>query len=163
MESRYINKPVTEKELRDLQTFALEEEKDFFARNPHSVHSYKDRMVLIALCHGAALQYLGNGNGVESFDIFFFYQKNPKSPRISKAKKKEVKNVGDFKNMQINFMRTVIYPYLFEKNRNNIVKVIQDYLTGDITRNSSNISKGAVIGLYPEKYFQTVFWPQNLS
>ena len=71
-ETSCINQPVTACELRDLAKLAAVEEKAFFVRNPHLSKPYQQHLLLVALCQGAALQYLGCGRGVKDFDVHFF-------------------------------------------------------------------------------------------
>ena len=71
----YIKQPVTLTELEDLAKHAVEEEEAFFKRNPHLVELYRQRLILVALCQGAALQFLDRGYGVKDFDIHFFVQR----------------------------------------------------------------------------------------
>jgi hypothetical protein len=85
MSKIYLQQPVAEPELRDLARLASEEERAFFVRNPHLITSYKDRLIAVALCQGAALQFVGRGYGVADFDVHFFYQQNPDKPRLSRA------------------------------------------------------------------------------
>ena len=86
-ETSYINQPVTARELRDLAKLAAVEEKAFFVRNPHLSKPYQQRLLLVALCQGAALQYLGCGHGVKDFDVHFFYAQNPEKKKLSRPTK----------------------------------------------------------------------------
>ena len=82
MAKQYLNRPVTQAELDALASLAAAEEIAFFRRNPHLVAPYRDRLLAVALCQGAALQLLGRGYGVNDFDVHFFYAQNPAKPRF---------------------------------------------------------------------------------
>ena len=152
----YINQPVTLKELRDLKTHAVEEEEAFFKRNPHLVEPYRQRLILVALCQGAALQFLGCGHGVKDFDIHFFYAKNPDKPRLSRAVKRcKAADVGAFSNVPIDFIRTV-GPNL---KPDDAIQTVQEFLRHKPTSNACHLSKKAVIGLYPNEVFGKQIWP----
>ncbi|MCW5980070.1 MAG: hypothetical protein KIT09_18450 [Bryobacteraceae bacterium] len=68
MSKTYINQAVGRPEREDLAKIAATEEGAFFARNRRLAQPYRDRLLAIALCQGAALQYLGGGHGVNDFD-----------------------------------------------------------------------------------------------
>jgi hypothetical protein len=85
--SAYIDHPVSWAELRDLRTITIGEEIRFFDCNRHLSQAYRDRLIAVALCQGAALQYLQCGYGVKDFDVHFFYSQNPAKPRLSRAVK----------------------------------------------------------------------------
>ena len=102
-ETSYINQPVTARELRDLAKLAAVEEKAFFVRNPHLSKPYQQRLLLVALCQGAALQYL-----VKDFDVHFFYAQNPEKKKLSRPTKEVYACIGAFPVLPIHFMRAVM-------------------------------------------------------
>ena len=55
--------PFTKLHLRQLARIAREDELAFLQRNPH-LQVYNDRLLLVALCQGAALHYLDCEIGV---------------------------------------------------------------------------------------------------
>jgi hypothetical protein len=107
MQKRYVQRPVGWSELQALRTLAKAEEAAFFERNPHLVRSYRDRLIAVALCQGAALQYLRRGYGVNDFDVHFFYSQNPQKQKLTRARKR-MHSVGRFNNMPVDFLRTVV-------------------------------------------------------
>ncbi len=159
MENSYIDQPVTLDELRSLATLAAEEEKAFFERNSHLIGFYRQRLILVALCQGAALQYLGRGCGVKDFDVHFFYAQNSDKPRLSRAVKRNFGCVGAFPNVPIDFIRTVVpgaQPHLKPKV---VIQTIQEFLNSKPTKNAEHLSQKAVIGLYPDEVFGKQIWP----
>ena len=155
----YINKPVTLKELRDLAKHARMEEKAFFiTRNPHLVESYRQRLILVSLCQGAALQFLGCGYGVKDFDIHFFYAQNPDKLRLSRAVKHCWADVGDFPNAQIDYIRTVIPNAQPCLKPEEVIQTVQEFLRRKPTKNALHLSQKAVIGLYPDEVFGKQIW-----
>lgn len=155
----YINRSVTPDELRDLATCAIAEEQAFFARNPHLIGPYRQRLILVALCQGAALQYLGCGYGVQDFDVHFFYAQNPKKLRLSRTVKRNSVDVGAFPNAPIDFIRTVVpgaQPHLKPKVA---IHTVQEFLDSKPTSNALHLSQKAVIGLYPDEVFGEQIWP----
>lgn len=81
-----------------MTTPAKAEEAAFFERNPHLVRPYRDRLIAVALCQGAALQYVRRGYGVNDFDVNVFDSQNPQKPKLARAKKRVYSDVGRFKN-----------------------------------------------------------------
>ena len=155
----YINRSVTQDELQDLATLAIAEEKAFFERNPHLIEFYRQRLILVALCQGAALQYLGCGYGVKDFDIHFFYAQNPNKPRLSRAVKSYYVDVGAFPNVSIDFIRTVVPKAQPHLKPEVAIQTIQEFLHSKPTSNAWHLSQKAVIGLYPDEVFEEQIWP----
>ncbi len=155
----YINRSVTQDEFQDLATLAIAEEKAFFERNPHLIELYRQRLILVALCQGAALQYLGCGYGVKDFDIHFFYAQNPNKPRLSRAVKRDYADVGAFPKAPIDFIRTVVPKAQPHLKSEVTIQIIQEFLNSKPTKNAEHLSQKAVIGLYPNEVFEEQIWP----
>lgn len=155
----YINRPVGVVELRALAELAMAEDADFFARNPHLVAPYRDRLLVAALCQGAALQYLGQGYGVKDFDIHFFYAQNPEKLRLSRPVKRVTADIGAFPSIDVDFVRTVVPRATPGANTADAAHTIQDFLTRAPTRNAWHLKRKAAIGLYPKDAFGLQLWP----
>jgi hypothetical protein len=155
--SKYFQRPVGKAELRSLVALASEEERAFFERNSRLIPLYRDRLIAIALCQGAALQYLSCGYGVKDFDVHFFYRQNPDKLRLSRAVKRVHAHVGAFKNIPVDFIRTVV-PSTELTTEQSIKDRIQSFLRKRPTANSVHLSKKAVVGLLPSELFGKVLW-----
>jgi hypothetical protein len=153
----YWRLPVEVGELRSLVAIAKAEENDFFRRNPHVAKSYRSRLIGVALCQGAALQYLRCGYGVKDFDLHFFYAQNPDKPRLSRAVKRIHSTVGRFDSIPVDFIRTVIPPPRSGKPH-SIEDQLRSFLDTRPTANATHLSQKAVIGLYPPEIFGTTLW-----
>jgi hypothetical protein len=158
MAKRYIHRTVGRLELRALTTLAEAEEAAFFERNPHLTRPYRRRLIAIALCQGAALQYLGRGYGVNDFDLHFFYSQNPQKPRLTRAHKRIVANVGSFQNVPVDFLRTVVPSSVAISKRVGPVEIVRAFLQQRPTPNARHLAAKAVVGLLPEKTFGVVIW-----
>ena len=159
MENSHINQPVTSNELRSLAKLAIAEEKAFFLRNPHLVGPYWQRLILVALCQGAALQYLGRGYGVKDFDVHFFYAQNPNKRRLSRAVKREYACVAAFSEMPIDFIRTIVPGAHPQLEPEAAIQTVREFLWSKPTSNADHLSQKAVIGLYPNEVFAEQIWP----
>lgn len=160
MAKTYIQRPVGDAELRDLALLAKAEEVAFFHRCPHLVSPYRERLMLAALCQGAALQYLGQGYGVNDFDVHFFYAQNPERPRLSRSGKHISRaDVGAFSAVRVDFLRAVVPGAEPGLTATGAVKRIQEYLARPPTRRAGHLAKKAVVGLYPQEVFGFRIWP----
>lgn len=155
----YIDRAVGLTELRALTELAMTEEADFFARNPHLVASYRDRLLMVALCQGAALQFLGKGYGVKDFDVHFFYAQHPDKPQLSRAVKRITANIGAFPGIGVDYIRTVVSRATPGVNPPNAIRAVQDFLERAPTSNARHLKEKAVIGLYPTEAFGKQVWP----
>ena len=157
MMKHYIHRRVGKAELESLAMLAEAEEERFFHDNPHLTQPYRKRLVAVALCQGAALWYLGRGKGVNDFDVHFFYRQNPKKLRLTRAVKHIRETVGSFRDIQVDFIRTVIPARLCSPGR-DVVELLQAFLTKTPTSNARHLARKAVIGLSPQKLFGKTIW-----
>jgi len=65
-------KLLTDDHLARLAEIARADREDRFTRRPRW-QVYRDRVLLVALCQGAALHYLDGHNGVKDLDVWTFY------------------------------------------------------------------------------------------
>lgn len=68
---------ITSDALRRLRKIAVDDQQGFFAKHPKWSALYKDRLLCIALCQGAALHYSRGDIGVNDFDVYLFYAEHP--------------------------------------------------------------------------------------
>jgi hypothetical protein len=154
---KYIQLPVGKGELRSLVALAKAEEKAFFHRNPHTIRTYRNRLLVVALCQGAALQYVGCGYGVKDFDVHFFYAQNTAKPRLSRAVKRINATVGRFANIPVDFIRTII-PVDGAHANKSVAYRLRSFLEEQPTANARHLSKKTVVGLLPKKLFARILW-----
>jgi hypothetical protein len=158
----YINRPVGRAELESLRTLAIAEEASFFDRNQHLGEACRDRLIAVALCQGAALQYLGRGYAVNDFDVHFFYSQNPAKLRLSRAVKSIWATVGSFQKVRVDFVRTVVPSRVLAPAQERSAELLHTFLRNPPTDNAMFLQKKAVIGLLPEHLFATVIWEPAL-
>jgi len=156
----YIHRPVGLSELRSLTQLGLQELDAFFTRNPHLTAPYRDRLLAIALCQGAARQFLGCGHGVNDFDLHFFYAQNPEKPRLSRAVAHRFESVGNFSRIRVDFVRTVVPVRVLLSRVTDPAAQIRSFLEQAPTQNAKHLAKNPVIGLSPESVFGLTIWPQ---
>ena len=57
---------------------------ELFKRRPKRAEAYRDRVLCIALCQGAANHFLDGKTGINDFDVYTFYRQNPQKPWYAK-------------------------------------------------------------------------------
>jgi hypothetical protein len=78
---------ITLDDLRKLASIASEDREAFFADHPDWASLYKDRLLAVTLCQGAAAHYLDGQRGVNDFDVYSFYAAHPSRPWYAKRNK----------------------------------------------------------------------------
>lgn len=66
--------------LRRLAQIATDDLEDFFQRYPDHGGRYRDRLMLICLCQGAAGHFIHRDRGVSDFDVWAFFRAHPERP-----------------------------------------------------------------------------------
>ena len=159
MSKLYRQHPVTVRELESLLALAIGDEERFFREHDNCVVPYRNRLLCIALCQGAALQFLGQGYGVADFDVHFFYAKNPDKPRLSRAVKRTIADVGGFAAIPVDYVRTVVPGATLTGDTRSTVEQLQAFLQQRPTANAFHLAQKAVVGLSPSPLFGRVLWP----
>ena len=153
---------ITKVELRKLSSIAASDRDDLFRRKPHLRH-YRNRIVCVALCQGAALHYLDGTNGVKDFDVWTFYA-HSKLPfpyrRVGK---------GDFGDSK--FGRRPKDSKRFAGRRVDLIgrslrvrpsadplEVIDEYLGRPRTKTAKKLAKKAVVIIDPPELRGRVAW-----
>lgn len=71
---------ITRADLRRLGEIAAADRESLFRRRPETGRLYRDRLLGVALCQGAALHFVNGTNGVKDFDVWSFYVQHPERP-----------------------------------------------------------------------------------
>jgi hypothetical protein len=153
--------------LRKLLQLANEDRREFFDRNPRWKKLYADRIICMALCQGAALHYVDKKNGVKDFDVWTLYSENNEAPfpyrRIGHKDFGSSKfgihpdDVDIFKGRCVD----LIGRSLKVSKSANPVTTIRTCLHKPPTKSMAELSKKAVVMLFPEKYFAKIIWPHQ--
>ena len=73
----YSLERITKADLHRLATLALDYFDDLFKRRPHVSGRFRGRLLMLALCQGAALHYVDGLHGVKDFDVWGFFRALP--------------------------------------------------------------------------------------
>lgn len=153
---------ITKVDLRRLSAIAQADREDLFSRKPHLRH-YKNRVICVALCQGAALHFLDRKNGVKDFDVWTFYaaRKTEFPPR-----RRGKRDFGESK-----FERLPRDPKRFVGRRVDLMgrslpfgpsadplEVIADYLSRPRTKSAKKLARKAVVIIDPPDLRGKVAW-----
>ena len=72
--------PLHTDDLRRLADLAMLDLDAFFQRNIETARLYKDRLLGLALCQGAAEHFVRPGHGVKDLDVWVFFARNSVRP-----------------------------------------------------------------------------------
>ena len=70
-------------------------------------------------------------------------------------------DVGRFKNVQIDFIRTLVPVCVENSSSKSEVEIIERFLVERPTSNARHLSQKAVVGLVPEDLLGAIIWPQQ--
>jgi hypothetical protein len=73
----YSLERITSDDLHRLATLAFDYFDDLFMRRPHASGRFRGRLLMLALCQGAALHYVDGLHGVKDFDVWGFFRALP--------------------------------------------------------------------------------------
>jgi hypothetical protein len=155
--------PLTDDHLRRLAEIAQEDRDGLFIRNPH-LSLYGKRILLTALCQGAALHVVNGMNGVKDLDVYTFYAADPSVGYP--YRRRGVADFGDselgrhpddhgFRGRRVDLLgRTLkIDP------SSDPVAAVRDYLRSGATTTAKELAKKAVVVIDPGELFGQMVWP----
>lgn len=145
---------ITREHLTWLARRAEREHNDFFERKPH-LRAYKNSLVGVVLCQGAALHYIDGKNGIKDFDIWFFYKKDKKTNFSIRRPKTDKKG---YKSIKIDFMKRTIPESTCTRFPNQPDQCILNHLLERNTLTKRLLLKKAGIGLCPKPIFARIIW-----
>jgi hypothetical protein len=157
-------KKITNNDLRVLADIARKDREDLFHRNPDLGKIFRDRIICVALCQGAALHYLDGKTGIKDFDVWTFYRAHPQkqfNPRrnvqrdFGDPKFGKTPGATQFTGKCVNLIGRSI-PW---KKGQTPIKVLQDWLKHSNNESPRFLAKKAVIIIEPKDLIGFVAWP----
>lgn len=153
---------ITKVDLRKLSAIAAADRDDLFRRKPHLRH-YRNRIVCVALCQGAALHYLDGRNGVKDFDVWTFYEHSKLHfpyRRVGKGDFGDSKFGRRPKDSKRFLGRRVdlLGRSLRVQPSSHPLQVIEDYLARPRTKSAKKLAKKAVVIIDPPELRGRVAW-----
>ena len=153
---------ITKVDLRRLSGIAAADREDLFSRKPH-LRQYKNRVICVALCQGAALHYLDRRNGVKDFDVWTFYAElGTEFPPRRRGKKdfgeskfgRRPKDAKRFVGRRVDLMSRS----LRVRPSAHPLDVITTYLTKPRTKSARKLAQKAVVIIDPPEMRGTIAW-----
>ena len=154
---RYYEKLTTD-DLKEMRDYALRELERFCQIGQGKYSIYKEKLVAICLCQGAAKHYVYQKNGVEDIDIWFFFEEdeNVKIPHIGNMRKLIWATLTKLGTKPFDFLKKMIpLDFVVENDKS---KTIHNYLERCKTRTAEILSEKPIVGLYPDEVFGKVLW-----
>jgi hypothetical protein len=157
---------IRKQDLKRLAEIAREDREDLFCRKPEIGKIYKNRIICIALCQGAALHYVDGKNGIKDFDIWTFYRQYPQGPfpyRRNVARDFGNPRFGktpgklQFKGKCVDLIGRSI-PF---KRGQSPIQTIQAYLKTSKNKSPKLLAKKAVVILEPKVLRGAIAWPMR--
>ncbi len=165
MSSERSCEPITGADLARLGELALVDLSGLVARETVTGLRYRDRLLCIALCQGAAQHCVDGENGVKDFDVWSFFSAHPAGP--FPYRRKVERDFGRSK-----FSRHPADPCRFLGRRVDLcgrslpvsskadpVESLRSYLAGGRTETARRLSEKPVVLLWPARLLGRVIWP----
>ena len=152
-ESRTFEK-ITRRDLSKLLTVGKNVESRFFDNNPHLAR-FRNKLVLIALCQGAADHYCDGTTGIDDYDLWFFYEhlRDIRMPPRGYLRKIHP-GLNCYKDKRVDVMRRSASAF----KKGDVKASISRYLTNPINPTPRCLSQKAVIGLCPPEVMGEKLW-----
>jgi len=162
---------ITIEDLKKLRNLALRERIKFFERNPRYREAYWNSLIGIALCQGAALHFIDYKTGVKDFDIWYFYIKSDQLEYPYRARKSVDSKFDKFgthpvdakkgyKGRRVDLMGRAID--IRRYNKSDPKGCVIEFLRIQKTKTAQELTKKAIIGLWPKAILGKVIWPVKL-
>ncbi len=151
-ESRTFEK-ITRHDLRELLVVGERVMDQFFVDKPRYA-PFRNKLVLVALCQGAADHYCDGITGIKDYDVWFFYahMQGVSMPRSSI--KKCYPEFNCYKGKKVDVLRRSDSAF----KKGDVKASISRYLTNPTNPTPICLSGKAVIGLYPPEVMGEKLW-----
>ena len=155
-------------DLLRLARIARQDHQKFFQAHPDWADLYRDRILAVTLCQGAAEHFLGGQRGINDFDLYTFYAAHPDRPWY--AKRNKPWDYGDPK-----FGRTVDRPEFIGRrvdllgrgipyrDQEDISIAIRRWLRTDRGKSSQLVAQRPVVLIWPEDRCGEVIWTPSVG
>jgi hypothetical protein len=145
---------ITPRVLDRLSEIAAEDREDRFKRRPRW-EAYRDRVLCVALCQGAALHYVDGRNGVKDLDVWTFFAEEPEvGPFPARWRLERRFDLEPFNGHFVDLIGRSLPKELGD----DPVVVVRRYRSGGATRTARALARKAVVLLDPEQLRGKVVW-----
>ncbi|SFM14385.1 hypothetical protein [Variovorax sp. OV329] len=159
-------KSIAPEDLARLLKIARDDIADYFRRYPAKWGNfYRDRLLGIALCQGAADHYCGKRNGIQDFDVYAFFAEHPEQTWY--AKRKVVRDFGDAKFGQSQSRPAFVGRRVDLLSRglpaqpgDDFEHVLCSWLSSGATDSAKLLAQKSAVILAPEERLGFIIWPR---
>lgn len=144
---------ISRRVLDRLSEIAAEDRQDRFRRKPRW-EPYRDRLICVALCQGAALHYVDDRNGVKDLDVWTFFSAAEVGPFPPRWRLERRFDVEPFKG---HFVDLICRSIPDEPGADPVV-ALRRYLSRPTTASARALAQKAVVLLDPEPFRGRVVW-----
>ncbi len=146
-------------DLKNIRDFVLSVELPRFLSMKEEKYSvYRDKLIAIALCQGAALHFIDKKNGVKDIDVWFFFEEDEKVkiPHRNNMLKSYCIECPNFGVKRIDCLKKMIsLTIIGMAGSKDPLQVLRTYLKHAGTQTAYFLSQKPCIILYPNSYFCT--------
>jgi len=154
---------ITKADLRRLASIALENLEGLYRRRPETGRLYRDRLLALALCQGAAKHVIDGRHGIKDLDVWAFFRSGPARP--FPYRRRGVSDFGDpkfgrhpddrgFVGRRVDVMGRDIPVRRWESAESAIVR----YLREGRTTSAAKLAERPVILLWPGPQCGRMIW-----
>ena len=157
-------KRIQDSDLQRLADLARKDLNRLFNERPR-IAGYKNRLLMLCLCQGAAKHFACGEHGVKDFDVWAFFAESPDLPPLGIRKPMAVDfgpsrfgrnpkdNLKKFKGRRVDMLRKAI-----ECDGKNPEKCVRAWLKGGKTLSARKVSERPVVVIYPKRLRGKVIW-----
>lgn len=148
---------------RKLADLAMSDLTDFFARRPRTGDLYRNRLMLLCLCQGAARHFVHRNWGVKDFDVWAFFSEHPERPFPYRRRGKQDFGYSRFgaspadegyRGRRVDVLGRSI-PCVDGRERADCVR---EWLTRGKTKSSREVAKSPVVVIHPAADVGSIIW-----
>lgn len=155
--------PISNDDLRRLGRIAAADRESLFQRRPEIGRLYRNRLIAVALCQGAALHRVSGTNGVKDFDVWGFFAEHPERP--FPARRNATADFGNpkfgtspgwehFRGRRVD----LIGRSLPVTPGADPISTLQEYLRAQRTKSARHLAEKAVVLIEPLPLLGHVVW-----
>ena len=150
-------------DLRRLSELALRDLNHLFTRKQETGERYKNRLMLICLCQGAAEHFIRPENGIKDFDVWAFFEGHPEKPfpyrrrgeaDFSCSRFGRHPNDFGFEGRRVDILGRSIQ----RLSHQTPVKAVQNWVHNRNSKSSCHIAQNPVIVIHPEDCIGLEIW-----
>jgi hypothetical protein len=156
--------PLTVRDLARLAEIARADREARFGRRPRWA-VYRDRVLCVALCQGAARHYVDGATGIKDIDVWTFYAEHPDGPfpprwmtKVDLGPSRFGRWPGDpprFTGRRVDLAARS----LPVRSGADPIRAVREYLRGGRTETARALAEKAVVVLDPPELRGEVIWP----